>query len=127
MNLFWFAQMVILQNPLIAKKKIVAIQAGFRFYVGQGMFQFKEINFEVNETNPLSIFGSTLYTVLIWLISTPNLSILVKMVSMLRFFDYFSYYTYHKPRYDYAATTYFKLAWNLTNARWNIPQLNSIY
>jgi hypothetical protein len=49
------------------------------------------------------------------------------MIAMFRFIDDFSYYPYHRVKYDTGITAFTSLSWNLTNAKWNIPCLDSLY
>lgn len=105
----------------------MGLQAGFRFYTGKGMFQWGDVRWSVVKKDTLGVGDGIVSTILGNIMPVPNLSFLVKMIAMLRFIDDFSYYTYHKPRYDSGASTFFKLCWNLTNAKWNIPQLDPLY
>lgn len=59
--------------------------------------------------------------------TTPNLVLLAKMVSMLRFVDDATYYAYHRTHYDQSFATISSIAWNLTNSKRIMPQLDGFY
>lgn len=61
------------------------------------------------------------------IISTPNLILLVRIFSLLRIVDDITYYSYHKTRYDEEFAFVSEFCWNLTNAKYMLPELEPVY
>lgn len=108
----------------------MALQAGFRFYVGKGMFQFKEVGFRVSRTCHLSEYNPNLQqcvrnevvaSLIRGSLQIPNLGLILKVSSLLELIDDFSYFAYRATMFDSGFGEIAKQCWNWSNNKWLPP------
>lgn len=142
-DIFAFVRYLVARNRIAETDLLAAVSVGFRAYFGNSLLQFQEADFAFNVIDdfaqgmnltavaPLQCLileqdveqqscvpSRELYQVAMYLLSTPALSITLRLTPITILLDELAYYSYHSAPYDSSFQALADLAWNITNAKW---------